>query len=72
MHRLHRPLKPNIPYNKKNPLFKRRLRSYVQPPFLLLRFRIELLLQLKFSLSPPLVKRQVWKIRRFSRPVNKQ
>lgn len=53
MHRLHRPLKPNIPYNKKNPLFKRRLRSYVQPPFLLLRFRIELLLQLKFSLSTP-------------------
>lgn len=41
MHRLHRPLKPNIPYNKKN------------PPFLLLRFRIELLLQLKFSLSTP-------------------
>lgn len=71
MHRLRRPLKLNIPYNKKT-LFKRRLRSYVQPPFLLLRFRIELLLQLPFSVTLPPVKRQVWKIRRFSRPVNKQ
>lgn len=69
---MHRPLKPNTPYNKKNPLFKRRLRSYVQPPFLLLRFRIELLLQLPFSVTLPPMKRQVWKIRRFSRPVNKQ
>lgn len=42
MHRLRRPLKLNIPYNKKT-LFKRRLRSYVQPPFLLLRFKSKLL-----------------------------
>ena len=42
----------------------------MQPPFLFLRFRIELLLQLPFSVTFPPVKRQVWKIRRFSRPVN--
>lgn len=69
MHRQHRPLKPNIPYNK-NFAFQKAAAQLCAAAFFALRFRIELLLQLPFSVTFPPVKRQVWKIRRFSRPVN--
>ena len=52
MHKLRRPLKPNIPYNK-NFAFQKAAAQLCAAAFFALRFRIELLLQLKFSLSTP-------------------